>query len=134
MASPSAMPGSSAGSSSIRAVGAVGTWHARYHGNVRNGRFQVHGLAPDTEVPVYFLEPKRKLGAVVNLSVKSAAGGPVTVRLEPCGAARARLVDPDGKPVVGRLPRGIVTMVVTPGVLSSSANGQPVSSPPTRPT
>ena len=71
---------------------------AAIHGKVRDGRFEIHGLDPDAEVPVYFLDPKRKLGGVVNLSGKSAAGGPVTVRLEPCGAARARLVDPDGKP------------------------------------
>ena len=76
-----------------------GDWTGRYHGKVSNGRFEIRGLAPDAEVPVYFLEPERKLGAVVNLSVKSAAGGPVTVRLEPCGSARAWLVDPDGKPV-----------------------------------
>ena len=100
MASPSGMPGSSAGSSSTRAVAASNTWSGRYHGKVPNGRFEVGGLDPDAEVPVYFLEPERKLGAVVNLSARSAAGGPVTVRLEPCGAARAWLVDPDGKPVV----------------------------------
>jgi len=104
--------------------GASGSWNARYHGNVRNGRFQVRGLAAHTETPIYFLEPKRKLGVVVNLSVESAAGVPVTVRLEPCGAAKARVVDPDGKPVVGRLPRGIVEMVVTPGAVSSTANNQ----------
>ena len=91
------------------------SWSGRHHGNVRNGRFEIHGLDPDTEVPVYFLDPKRKLGGVVNLSGKSAAGGPVTVRLEPCGAAKARVVDPGGKPVAGRLPRGFITMVVTPG-------------------
>ena len=83
---------------------------------MRNGRFAVHGLDPDTEVPVYFLEPKRKLGAGVNLSGKSAAGGPVTVRLEPCGAAKARLVDPDGKPVARAIHATcMITMVVTPG-------------------
>ena len=80
-------------------LGPGGAGPAATTASVRNGRFEIHGLAPDAEVPVYFLEPKRKLGAVVNLSGKSAAGGPVTVRLEPCGAARARLVDPDGKPV-----------------------------------
>ena len=95
--------------------GAWRSWTGRSHGNVHSGRFEVHGLDPDTEVPVYFLEPKRKLGGMVNLSGKSATGTPVTVRLEPCGAARARVVGPDGKPVAGRLPRRIITMVVTPG-------------------
>ena len=66
---------------------------------MRDGRFEVHGLDPDAEVPIYFLEPKGKLGATVRLSGKSGSGGPVTVRLEPCGTARARLVDPTGKPV-----------------------------------
>ena len=54
---------------------------------------------PTVEVPVFFLEPERKLGATVRFSGRSASGGPVTVRLEPCGTARARLVDPDGKPL-----------------------------------
>jgi hypothetical protein len=122
-------------------LGSERTWNGRIHGNVRNGRFELHGLDPDVETPVSFLDPKRKLGATVNLSGKSIAlmtianragrvavgatvsfsgkspvRGPITVRLEPCGAARVRLVDPDGKPVAGRLPRDIsITMVVTPG-------------------
>ncbi len=101
-------------------------WTVGRHGNVRNGRFEIHGLAPDADVPVYFLDPRRKLGGVVNLSGKSASGGPVSVRLEPCGAARARLVGPGGKPVAGRLPRGylIFSMVVTPGPPSSTAKDQ----------
>ncbi len=90
-------------------------WTGRYHGLVRNGRFEIRGLDSDAEVPVYFLDPKGKLGGVVKLSGKSAAGGPVTVRLEPCGAARMRVVGPDGKPVVGRLTARPVQMVVTPG-------------------
>jgi hypothetical protein len=50
------------------------------------------------------------------------ARGPITVRLEPCGAARARFVDPEGTPVAGRLPRQIrITMVVTPGPPRSRA-------------
>ncbi len=69
-----------------------------YHGAVRDGHFAVHGLADDTEVPVYFLDARHNLGATALLSGKSAADGPVTVRLQPCGAARARLVDPAGKP------------------------------------
>ena len=72
-------------------------------------------------MPVYFLEPERKLGAVVNLSAHSAAGGPVTVRLEPCGSARAWLVDPDGKPVARPVPNLSITMVVTPGPVRNNS-------------
>ena len=102
------------------------SWTGRHHANVRNGRFEIHGLDSDTETAVYFLEPKRKLGATVNLSGKSAAGEQMTVRLEPCGAAKARLVSPAGKPVVGGLPRATLTlaMVVTPGPHYTTAKNQ----------
>ncbi len=108
-------------------------WTGEDHGHVHDGRFEVHGLDADTDVPVYFLDPKRKVGAVVNLSAKSATGGPVTVRLEPCGAVRARIVGPGGKPIAGPLPRrvrgqpmGILyfSMVITPGPPYSTAKGQ----------
>ncbi len=99
-------------------------WTGREHRKMHDGRFEIHGLEPDAEVPVYFLEPKGKLGGVVNVSGKSAAGGPVTVRLEPCGAARARLVDPGGKPVAKPLRDLMVMMVVTPGPTRSPANGE----------
>jgi hypothetical protein len=82
---------------------------------VRDGRFTLRGLDPasDDEVPAYFLDPVRKLGASAKFSGKSASTGPVTVRLEPCGSARARLVGPDGKPVAQHeVP---ASMVVTPG-------------------
>ena len=74
------------------------TWQPTDANSVHDGHFVIPGLDPDIEVPVYFLEPKLKLGASARFSGKSAAGGPVTVRLEPCGSARARLVCPDGKP------------------------------------
>ncbi len=91
-------------------------WRGDYHGNAVNGRFELHGLDRDTVVSVYFLQPTRKLGAMSKLSGMSAAGGPVTIRLEPCGTAIARLVDASGRP----LPRyrdvySIISMVVTPG-------------------
>jgi protocatechuate 3,4-dioxygenase beta subunit len=104
--------------------GTTRPWRARNHGTSRNGRFQIHGLAAHVETPVYFLEPKRKLGVVVNLAGELAAGDPVTVRLERCGAAKARLIDPGGKPVAGRLPSRIVAMVVTPGPPYSLAKDQ----------
>ena len=82
----------------------------------RDGHFEVHGLDPETEVPVHFLQPDRKLGATVRLSGKMAAQGPVTVRLEPCGMAMARLVG--ARRQAGRRTASryvIATMVVTPG-------------------
>jgi RNA polymerase sigma factor (sigma-70 family) len=90
-------------------------WRANQHGLARNGRFEIHGLDPEIEVPVYFLEPNRKLGATAYFSGKSPRGGPVTVRLLPCGTAKARLVDLSGKPIAGFSAPWMTSMVVTPG-------------------
>src|SRR5262249_33880526 len=72
----------------------------RGRGRARDGRFALHGLDPgsDAEVAAYFLDPGRKLGATARFAGRATANGPVTVRLERCGTARARLVDPDGRP------------------------------------
>jgi hypothetical protein len=93
-------------------------WYVRYdngRGHAHDGRFVLHGLAPDVEVPAFFLDPERKLGAMAQFSAKAAANGPVTVRLEPCGAARARLVTSDGEPLDRYPAERLVSMVVTPG-------------------
>ena len=129
----------------------------------RRGRVtsRLHCLDPDVETPVYFLDAKRKLGAIVILSSKSIAlmtlasqpdgrvepgakiafsdesmvRGPITVRLAPCSAAKARLVDPDGKPVKSPLLRNVnITLVVTPGPPRSRTPFRPASSSPTKPT
>jgi RNA polymerase sigma factor (sigma-70 family) len=94
---------------------AWGVWQGNYHGNARNGRFELHGLSPGADVPVHFLEPKRKLGATVLLPGGSATGEPRTVRLQPCGTARARLVDTKGQPVAGYRAQYLILMTVTPG-------------------
>jgi hypothetical protein len=95
--------------------GAFRYWTPRRHSKAHKGTFEVCGLDSDTDVPLYFLDPKRKLGVVFSLSGKAAASEPVTVQLEACGAAQIRVVDPDGKPVAGALPSRTVVMVVTPG-------------------
>lgn len=105
-------------------LGTAPEWTGRHRGSVHDGRFELHGLDPDAEVPISFLDPKGKLGGVVNLSGKSAAGGPVTIRLEPCGAARMRVVRTDGKPFAGRLTDLTIQMVVTPGPPHSTAPDQ----------
>jgi hypothetical protein len=98
-------------------------WRPYYRGTVRDGHFAVHGLADDAEVPVSFLDARHGLGATVRLSGRSGANGPVIVRLEPLGAARARLVDPAGRPIPGaRAGSTITTMVVTPGPSLGSEN------------
>jgi len=98
-------------------------WSGHPRGHAREGRFELHGLDPDTEVPVYFLDSQHELGATIHLSGKSAGAGPVTVRLEHCGTARARLVDSGGKPVKGQ---GVQTsMIVTPGVIDSARERNP---------
>jgi RNA polymerase sigma factor (sigma-70 family) len=98
--------------------GAWRIWRGNDHGMARNGGFEIHGVNPDVETPVHFFEPKRKLGVTVRFSGTSTTRGPITVRLEPCGTARARLVDPQGKPVArSRDTYGShMTMIaVTPG-------------------
>ncbi len=90
-------------------------WSADKHGVVRNGQFELHGLDPDSEIPVSFFEPKRKLGATVRFGGKRADGEPTVVKLEPCATATARLVGPDGKPLARLASALVISMVVTPG-------------------
>ena len=90
---------------------------------VRDGRFALHGIDPDVETPAYFLEPRRKLCATVRFSGKATAKLLFTVRLEPCGAARARLIDADGKPVARYPASRASSMIVTPGPPSQPAAG-----------
>ena len=42
----------------------------------RNGHFELHGLDPDTTVPVYFLDPTGKLGTTYSFAGKSAVNKP----------------------------------------------------------
>ena len=98
------------------AFGGWRLWDPSAPGRIRDGRFELHGLDPDNEVPFFFLDSEHELGTTVRLSGKSTAGGPVTVRLDRCGTARARLVDRDGK-VLGKSTSANVTLIVTPGAL-----------------
>jgi hypothetical protein len=86
-----------------------------HYGTVRDGRFDLHGLAPDVEVPAFFLDSKHKLGASVRFSAKAAVSTTINVRLEPCGAALARMVDPEGRPITGYRDPSMIVMQVTPG-------------------
>jgi RNA polymerase sigma factor (sigma-70 family) len=85
--------------------------------HARDGRFELHGVDPEASAPVYFLDADHEWGATFEATGK-LAGELVTVRLLPCGQAKARLVDPNGKPVAGAFPW--LEIVVTPGPLESS--------------
>jgi hypothetical protein len=98
-------------------------WNGSYHGSVRRGRFKLFGIGSNGDTPVYFLEAERKLGATVHPAGKSAAGGPLTVRLEPCGQARVRFVDKEGKPIP-ECRNSAISMVVTPGISPYSPRTQ----------
>jgi hypothetical protein len=91
-------------------------WRGDYHRIALEGRFELHGLDPESETPVVFLEPKRKLAATVYLSGNSAAKQPFTVRLEPCGTAKARLVDKGNKPLTAYRDQFMISMIITPRV------------------
>ena len=96
-------------------LGPTRIWSGHDHGTARNGRFELHGLDLDSEVPVSFFEPTRKLGATVHFSGKLASGEAIVVKLKPCAAASARLVDPGGKPLARFQHPALISMVVTPG-------------------
>jgi RNA polymerase sigma factor (sigma-70 family) len=87
-------------------------WRGNYQIPIRDGRFEVHGLAPEGTTRVHILDAEHQWGASVELSGKQA-GEDLTIRLQPCGRAKARFVGPDGKPVAKYRPH--FEFVATPG-------------------
>ena len=96
-------------------------WRGDYQVPIRDGRFELHGLAPEASTRIYFLDPDHEWGATVEVSGKQA-GEDLTVRLQPCGQAKARFVGPDGKPVAKHRPH--FEIVATPGPSRISRNKQ----------
>lgn len=72
-------------------------WRSDLTRHARDGVFEVHGLDSDHPARVSFLDAEHQCGTTVELPGKQA-GDEVTIRLQPCGTARARFVGPDGKP------------------------------------
>jgi hypothetical protein len=85
--------------------------------DVKDGRFEIPGCDPEKPGTFYFIDLKDGLGGVAEVSGKSAASGPVTVRLQPTAKARFRLTGPDGKPAAGREPEWPygLNLIITPG-------------------
>jgi RNA polymerase sigma factor (sigma-70 family) len=89
------------------------SWRGDFHVKVRDGRFELHGLAPDASTRIHILDPEHEWGATVDVSGKQS-GEDLTIRLEPCGQARARFVGANGKPVTKLQPM-FFEFVMTPG-------------------
>jgi hypothetical protein len=90
------------------------TWRGTATEIVRGGRFALSGYSPGVPCPIYFLDPEHQTGATLRVEASSAGQEPLTVRLVPCGTAKARFVDSEGKPIADLEPS--LHLVVTPGV------------------
>ncbi len=84
---------------------------------VRDGRFELHGLDPEGTTRISILDAAHEWGATVELTGRQAGEEP-TIRLQPCGKARARFVGPDGRPVAK--PPADYRFVATPGPHAAS--------------
>jgi hypothetical protein len=87
-------------------------WRGDYQIPIRDSRFELHGLAPEASTRICVLDPKHEWGTSVQISGKQSAAE-VSIRVEPCGKAKARFVGPDGKPLAKYRPH--FEFVATPG-------------------
>ena len=87
-------------------------WRGDYQVPIRDGRFELHGVAPEASTRIHVLDPEHEWGASVEVSSKQA-GDDLTIRLQPCGRASARFVGPAGNPVAKHRPH--FEFVATPG-------------------
>lgn len=77
------------------------------------GRFELHGCDPDADFRVMFLDPEHHWGASLTIPRNSQQSEPLTVRLQPCGTASARMQTKSGQP--WKEARIVPDLIVTPG-------------------
>jgi hypothetical protein len=87
-------------------------WRGDSQTRIADGRFELHGLAPEGNAHVDILDDEHQWGASVEISGKQA-GTDLKVTLQPCGQAKARFLGPDGRPVVKHFPN--FEYIATPG-------------------
>lgn len=69
---------------------------------LRDGRFELFGIEPNKPARVIFLDAAYNWGRLVDISRRPEEG--LTIRLQPCGEAKAVFVGPNGKPVPNYTP------------------------------
>jgi beta-lactamase regulating signal transducer with metallopeptidase domain len=74
-----------------------GWWGSSRRDPLRDGRFEVRGVSPDSKARVWLFDPEHEWGATFEVDAQDARRE-TKVMLEPCGRATARLVAPDGSP------------------------------------
>ncbi len=82
--------------------------------HARDGRFVLPGFDAKKATTVYFLDADHEWGAAVEFSGEQA-GEEQTIQLQPCGQAKARFLDPSGKPVANFQVRPFFQLIMTPG-------------------
>jgi RNA polymerase sigma factor (sigma-70 family) len=65
---------------------------------VRDGNFTLPGCEPGHTYPVLFLDARHMCGALVDVIAYLQKATAPPIRLEPCGTAKLRVIDPDGRP------------------------------------
>jgi protocatechuate 3,4-dioxygenase beta subunit len=94
---------------------------------VRGNRFELHGCDPEESITVLFFDATNRWGATAKLSAKEAGEKPVRVRLSPCGSARARFLDKEGKPLADFYPG--LFLVLAPKQGDTAAQTLSIASP-----
>ena len=84
----------------------------------RDGELVLPGCDPEKGGSVYLYDREHSLGTTLNFTGAQATGPPITVALEPCGAATLRLVDAKGQPLQGKDPQ--IHIVLSPGTVMAT--------------
>jgi hypothetical protein len=76
--------------------------------------FALKGCHPEKPYPAIFFQEQKGWGALVHISGQEASK-PLEVRLQPCGAAKARFLTAEGRPNAGRGTAGDLLVVLGTG-------------------